>query len=164
MKSALTIVVLFLVFTLVNCSSSENSSNTNVPTDNFTENFGNAVNSDFIGQVIDESSQPIEGVEVKVGAVTKYTDAKGIFAIKDATVFEKFAYITAKKTGYINGSRTVVPNSGSTTIKIVMLTATVQATISSGTQSEVPLSNGAKYRLMAILKPNQAPLILVLSK
>ncbi len=59
----------------------------------FYENFGNVVNSDFIGQVIDESSQPIEGVEVKVGAVTKYTDARGIFVIKDARSL-KFAYQT----------------------------------------------------------------------
>ncbi len=144
MKKALSIVVLFLVFTLVNCSSSESNSSTNVPTDNFTENFGNVVTSDFIGQITDESSQPIEGVEVKVGAVTKYTDARGIFVIKDASVFEKFAYITAKKTGFINGSRTIVPNSGENSIKITMLTATVVATVASGTTSEVPLSNGAK--------------------
>ena len=102
MKKLLLFLVLFLVFTLVNCSSSESSSSTNVPTDNFTENFGNAVKSDFIGQVIDESAQPIEGVEVKVGAVTKYTDAKGIFVIKNASVYEKFAYLTAKKSGFIN--------------------------------------------------------------
>lgn len=144
MKKLLLFLVLFLVFTLVNCSSNDDNSSTNLPSDNFTENFGSVANRDFIGQVINESNQPIEGVEVKVGAVTKYTDARGIFVIKNAAVYEKFAYITAKKSGFINGSRTVVPNSGSTTVKIMMLSASVVATVASGTASVVPLSNGAK--------------------
>ena len=144
MKRALHILVILVVFTLVNCSSNDDKSSTGNPSDSFAENFGSVANRDFIGQVINENNQPIEGVEVKVGSVTKYTDARGVFVVKNATVYEKFAYITAKKSGFINGSRTVVPNSGSTTIKIIMLSATVVATISSGTPSEVPLSNGAK--------------------
>jgi uncharacterized protein (TIGR02145 family) len=144
MKKLLLFLILFVVFTLVNCSSNDDNSSTNLPSDNFTENFGSVTNRDFIGQIINESNQPIEGVEVKVGSVTKYSDARGIFVINNATVYEKFAYITAKKSGFINGSRTVVPNSGSTTVKIMMLSATVVATVSSGTASVVPLSNGAK--------------------
>jgi uncharacterized protein (TIGR02145 family) len=144
MKRALHILVILVVFTLVNCSSNDDKSNAGNPNENFTENFGSVANRDFIGQVINENNQPIEGVEVKVGSVTKYTDAKGIFVIKNASVYEKFAYITAKKSGFINGSRTVVPNSGSTTIKIMMLSATVVATISSGTPNEVSLINGTK--------------------
>ena len=142
MKIAKPILVLLLVFSLVNCSKSEDSNNNS--NSNFTENFGNFANRDFIGQIINENSQPIEGVEIKIGSITKYTDSKGIFVIKGAEVYEKFAYITAKKAGFINGSRTVVPNSESNTIKIMMLTATVQATVPSGTASNVTLSNGTK--------------------
>ena len=144
MKIAKPILVLLLVFSLVNCSKSEDSNNNSNPDSNFTENFGNLANRDFIGQIINENSQPIEGVEIKIGSITKYTDSKGVFVIKNAAVYEKFAYITAKKAGYINGSRTVVPNTESNTIKIMMLTATVQTTVPSGTASNVTLSNGTK--------------------
>jgi len=144
MKIAKSILALLLTFSLVNCSKSEDGNNNSNPDSNFTENFGNFANRNFIGQIINENSQPIEGVEIKIGSITKYTDSKGVFVIKDAEVYEKFAYITAKKAGFINGSRTVVPNSESNTIKIMMLTATVQATVVSGTASNVVLSNGTK--------------------
>ena len=144
MKIAKSILVLLLVFSLVNCSKSEDSNNNSNPDSNFTENFGNFANRNFIGQIVNENSQPIEGVEIKIGSITKYTDSKGVFVIKNAEVYEKFAYITAKKAGFINGSRTVVPNSESNTIKIMMLTATVPETVQSGTASNVTLSNGTK--------------------
>ena len=144
MKLAKSISVLLLVFTLLNCSKSDDKDVAPNPTGNITENFGNLVARDFIGQVINESSEPIEGVEIKIGASTQFTNSDGIFYIRNAEVFEKFAYVTAKKSGFINGSRTVVPSAGETDIKITMLTANVQATIESGSSSNVSLSNGAK--------------------
>ena len=136
------ILLLTVISLSFSCSSDSNSNSNN---DNiFAENFGNVANRNFIGQIVNENSQPIEGVEIKIGSITKHTDSKGVFVIKNAEVYEKFAYITAKKAGFINGSRTVVPNSGSNTIKIMMLTATVQATVASGTASNVTLSNGTK--------------------
>ena len=144
MKLAKLISVLLLVFTLLNCSKSDDKDVVPNQTGNFNENFGNLVTRDFIGQVINESSEPIEGVEIKIGASTQLTNSDGIFYIRNAEVFEKFAYVTAKKSGFINGSRTVVPNVGETDIKITMLTANVQATIESGSSSNVTLNNGAK--------------------
>ena len=144
MKIAKSILLLLLVFTIVNCSNSEDEKNNSNPDSNFTENFGNLANRDFIGQIVDENNQALEGVEVKIGSISKITDSKGVFVIKNAAVYEKFAYITAKKSGFINGSRTIVPNTGINTIKIMMLSATVQATVASGTASNVALSNGSK--------------------
>ena len=144
MKIAKSILLLLLVFTIVNCSNSEDGNNNSNPDLNFTENFGNLANRDFIGQIVDKDNQALEGVEVKIGSISKTTDSKGVFVIKNAAVYEKFAYITAKKSGFINGSRTIVPNTGINTIKIMMLSATVQATVASGTASNVTLSNGSK--------------------
>lgn len=142
MKIAKSILLLLLVFTILNCSKSEDANNNS--NSNFTQNFGNVTNRDFIGQIVDENNQALEGVEIKIGSISKRTDSKGVFVIKNAEVYEKFAYVTAKKSGYINGSRTVVPNSGSNTVKIMMLTATVQATVASGIASNITLSNGTK--------------------
>jgi uncharacterized protein (TIGR02145 family) len=144
MKIAKSILLLLLVLTIVNCSNSEDGNNNSNPDSNFTENFGNLANRDFIGQIVDENNQALEGVEVKIGSISKTTDSKGVFVIKNAAVYEKFAYITAKKSGFINGSRTIVPNTGTNTIKIMMLSAIVQATVASGTASNVALSNGSK--------------------
>ena len=64
-------IILFLTITTIilscNSDSDSNSNNDN----NFAENFGNVVNRNFIGQIINENSQPIEGVEIKIGSITK---------------------------------------------------------------------------------------------
>ncbi|MEE1945981.1 hypothetical protein VRU48_12745 [Pedobacter sp. KR3-3] len=110
----------------------------------FAKNFGNTANRDFIGQVIDATHNPIPGVNVKIGSSTAQTDANGIFSIKNASVYEQFAFITATKTGYLNGSRALVPTTGTNNVKIMLLSATVTTTVNTGTTSTASLANGTK--------------------
>ena len=142
MKTAKSFLALLLAFTLINCSKSDE--NTPNPSVDFNQNLGTMVSRDFIGQVLNENLQPVEGVEIKVGSVIQNTDSKGVFVIKNAQVFEKHAYITAKKEGFIDGSRALVPNSETNTVRIILLSASPQATITSGTSDNVILNNGAK--------------------
>lgn len=108
------------------------------------ENFGNATNRDFIGQIVDVTENPIAGVTVKIGSSSVQTDANGVFLIKNASVYQQFAYITATRTGYITGSRALVPTSGPSNVKIMLLPAVVTATVTAGVTSNVNLSNGTK--------------------
>jgi hypothetical protein len=107
-------------------------------------NFGAATNRDFIGQTVDITNNPVPNVMVKIGSATAQTDANGIFVIKNASVNEKFAYITAVKSGFINGSKAVVPTVGTNSIKIMLLPASVTATVNTGITSNVNLANGTK--------------------
>lgn len=107
-------------------------------------NFGSTTNRDFIGQTVDITNNPIANVTVKIGTATAQTDANGIFVIKNASVYEKFAYITATKTGFINGSKAVAPTASTNSIKIMLLPATVTATVNTGASSNVSLTNGTK--------------------
>lgn len=134
-------LLLICCFTF-SCSNDDTSqSNSNDP---FTQNFGNAVSRDFMGQVVDQNDQPLHGVSVKIGNNVVQTDVNGVFIINDARVYEQFAYITAEKTGFIDGSRAMVPTSGRNNVKIMMIADTAVQTISSGTVSEVTLPNGTK--------------------
>ncbi|HLF51472.1 hypothetical protein [Flavobacterium sp.] len=134
--------VLFLTSLLiVSCNPSDDNNNSN---GNFSDNFGNATSKDFLGQVVDEDNNPIQNVAVKIGSSTAQTDVNGVFIINDANVYEKFAYITAKKSGFIDGSRAVVPSSGTNTVKIMMLSGNIVATVASGAASEVALPNAIK--------------------
>ena len=132
-------LILFSVI-LVSCDPSEGSSNNTT----FSENFGSAATRNFIGQVVDVSNNPIPNANIKIGSSTTLTDANGIFILNNASVYEKFAFITAKKTGFIDGSRTLVPTTGSNNVRIMLLSSAPTATVSTGVASEVTLLSGTK--------------------
>src|SRR5688572_11041720 len=136
--------VLLIALFVVGCNPNDDGSGNNNLNDPFAQNFGNAVSRDFIGQVVNESNQPIKGASVKIGTKTVLTDFNGVFIINNADVHERFAYITAKKSGYIDGSRAMVPTNGKNNVKIMMISSTQVRAIPSGEESELILPNGTK--------------------
>ena len=138
----LALLVLSIAFSSCN-PNDDNTTNTNNNT-NFSENFGAKVDRDFIGQVVDTNNQPIPNVAVKIGTSTVQTDMNGVFIINQANVNERFAYIIAKKAGFIDGSRAMVPTNGKNNVRIMMIPNTPLATIQSGVASEVALPSGTK--------------------
>ncbi len=135
-----------LLLLLSGCNPDDDNNNDNNNDDNaeFTENFGSEVQRDFIGQVVDINGEPIQNATVKIGSSTKQTDVNGIFVINSAPVYEQFAYIAAKKSGFIDGSRSIVPTAGKNNVKIMMIPATAIASVASGQPSEVTLPSGTK--------------------
>jgi len=84
-------------------------------------------------------------VQITIGNEVTITDHNGVFVLNNASVNEKFAYIKASKTGYINGSRTIIPTLNETNdIQITLLERDVIGSVSSGVSSEVTLPNGSK--------------------
>ena len=138
----LALLVLSIAFSSCN-PNDDDTTNTNNNT-NFSENFGAKADRDFIGQVVDTNNQPIPNVAVKIGTSTVQTDMNGVFIINQANVNERFAYITAKKAGFIDGSRAMVPTNGKNNVRIMMIPNTPLATIQSGVASEVALPSGTK--------------------
>ncbi|MGB6267868.1 MAG: gliding motility-associated C-terminal domain-containing protein [Olleya sp.] len=108
----------------------------------FLENFGGSTTARFIGTVVNEENNPISGVTVTIGTSMTITDANGVFSIESATVYEKFAYIKASKSGFIDGSRALVPTDGVNQAKIMLLDMDVLTTITSGQAISVGLPNG----------------------
>ena len=114
------------------------------PKTDFAENFGDFVARDFLGKIVDENRNPLEDVLITIAGLTVRTDENGFFILKETNVYENFAHIKAEKTGYIAGSRSLVPTTGLNKIKIMLLQENTIATISSGASSEVNLPNGTK--------------------
>jgi hypothetical protein len=145
------LILLLFIFSLSNCNEDptgnigdNNSSN---PPTNFIENFGQTANHNFMGQVVDLQNNPISGALIMIGNSSTNTDNNGIFIIRNAQVFEKFAYVKAEKAGFIHGSRSVVPSLGVNHVKIMLLPQTVTHTVLSGINETVSLSNGAAVEL-----------------
>lgn len=112
-----------------------------------SESFGAQVNHSFIGRVINEHKAPISNVTIKIGSSTTTTDSRGVFIINEALVFERFAYIKATKSGFINASRSLVPVNGINRVTIMMLNLVSDATVNSGEIQSVSLLNGASITL-----------------
>lgn len=136
--------LLLLVVAFSSCESNDDNNNSGPNDDTFAENFGNTASKDFIGQIVDIYNDPIQGVTIKIGSSTTQTDVNGVFIINGAQVYERFAYITATKTGYIDGSRSMVPTTGKNNVKIMLLPNSPMETIQSGVTSEVSIYSGTK--------------------
>ena len=141
------LLALLTFFCFVGCNDEPiggiDNSNTPSPSKTLVESFGNASNSDFMGRVVDLQNNPVSGAMVQIGNSTVDTDMNGVFIIKNAEVYEKFAYVKVEKAGFLHGSRSVVPTAGINQVQIMLLPQTVTQTVSSGTAATVSLSNGA---------------------
>ena len=129
------------------CGSCDtNDSDTGPGSSDFSQNFGSEVNRSFMGRVVDTNNNPIPQVSIKIGAKSAVTDSNGVFIIMDAGVHEKFAFMTATKTGYIDGSRSMVPTTGINNVKIMLIQSPPVQTIASGISSEVALPSGTTVK------------------
>ncbi len=143
----LILVLLFSTLMITSCQQDDGNSGggeqqEDIP-DTFSEYFGNTVSRNFLGNVIDTNKNPIEGVTITIGSETATTDSNGVFIINDANVKERFGFIKAEKTGYIHGSRAVVPSNGTNKVTIMLLEATVVGTVNSGSAQTVSMGNGS---------------------
>jgi hypothetical protein len=146
MKKIKKLLFIFLaVLAMQSCNKDENEVVTTPTTTGGNLNPGASISRDFIGQILDESNNPIAGANVKIAGITKTTDVNGIFIIKNAGVNERFAYITATKSGYVNGSRSLVPTIGENKVTIMMLTNPAKTNVNSGAVSTVTLA-GAEVK------------------
>lgn len=139
---------LFLVIASCNKDNSPNDNEQNDDTpSNFHENFGDEISRNFIGNVIDSNNNPIENAVISIGNDQVQTDNNGVFILKDAQVNARFAYVKAEKTGYIHGSRSVMPSNGINKVTIMLLEETVAGSTTSGTEKTISIANGASVSL-----------------
>ncbi len=140
-------VIVMLMMVLTSCNPNESVDIPEVPegmSGNSQIDFGSNIQRDFMGRIVDQSSIPLDNVNITIGNKTAITDNNGMFVINDVSVKERLGFITAQKPGYLKGMRSVVPTSGTNMINIMLVAETLVSTVASGISSEVTLSNGAK--------------------
>tara|TARA_B100000768_G_scaffold181989_1_gene208099 strand:+ start:1324 stop:3156 length:1833 start_codon:yes stop_codon:yes gene_type:complete len=146
-----TILLLLTFFCFVSCNNEatggSETPSTTPPSATLLESFGNLTDSDFMGRIVDMQNNAVSGAMVQIGNSTTDTDINGVFIIRNAQVYEKFAFIKVEKAGFLHGSRSVVPTAGINKVEIMLLPQTVTQTVSSGTDATVSLSNGAAVNL-----------------
>lgn len=140
--------IALLIFTIMISSCKKDISDPKNPTPNTSAeavlDLGSKVDAKFFGVVKDEAGSPISGVAITAGNKTATTDANGVFVIDQANVFEKLAFITARKPGYFLGSRSLIPHPTATNnIRITMLALDIIGTVNAGEEKTITTGNGA---------------------
>ncbi|WP_298510943.1 hypothetical protein [uncultured Kordia sp.] len=155
-KRTLLIIALICITCFQSCNNDDNFDTRTVPNlqtqedilrdeEFIAENFGGFTTGNFFGVVQDLNEARLNNVQVTIGNKTTFTDRNGIFLIKDADVYENFAYIKTKKEGYLDGSRVVIPKlEGENRVIISMYKKEIVASINSGEFSTVSLPNRTK--------------------
>lgn len=141
------IIIPILALIILSCENDDandiiNQNPEEVP-NTFSEYFGTSISRDFIGTVVDINENPIEGVQITIGSQVAMTDSNGVFILNNASVNERFGYIKAEKSGYIHGSRSIVPTNGKNKVNLMLLEATVVGTVNSGSPETVTMTNGS---------------------
>lgn len=154
MKTIKLFFALFLAVSIFSCETDnnepinpQNNTGTTPGSTEFSLNFGNQISRTFLGKVIDTNENPLENVTISIGGDVTSTDANGVFIINDALVNQRFAYVKAEKTGYIHGSRSLTPTTGTNKVTIMLLEETIAGTTSDGVSETISLSNGASVSL-----------------
>ncbi|MFC4635578.1 hypothetical protein ACFO3O_16830 [Dokdonia ponticola] len=157
----LTTVLIAFLFVFTSCERDDNfeQDNTDIPDDivivddntddtgNLDQFFGATAARSFFGQVVDENNNGISGALVSVGAQSVSTDGNGIFSVSNALVNEQFAYLRVTAFGYVTSGRALRPTDGTNRIKLMLLSADVTATVTSGVPETVQLGNGTSVAL-----------------
>lgn len=97
------------------------------------------------GYVTDENNLPVEGAQVQAGTAFSTTDEFGYFQFRNTEVVKNAAVVTVKKSGYFNGIKTFIAQTGKSVVfRIKLLPKTTQGTFTANAGGEVSLSNGMK--------------------
>ena len=152
MKKIKILFALLLATVFFSCNDDDTTAVVNPPYQDFSYNQGNSVNRNFHGLILDTSGNAVSNATVSIGSTSVQTNSNGLFTINNASVKERFAHIKVVKSGFINGSRVLVPTSGDNRINIMLIPNTPTATVASGVNSEVNLANGTKVKFDGAFK------------
>ena len=149
LKSGLAIFIFAtFLFTIVSCTQTA-----------ATPELEPAAVNNITGTVVDQLNVPQANVQIQVGSETTTTSASGTYSINSGGNADGFIYLTARKPGFIEGSKTFRFSTNTTfNVKIMLVSNTVTATINTGVESTVTLANGTRVRFPKFyVDQNNAP-------
>lgn len=106
------------------------------------------------GRVIDSSGVPVQGAIVVSGGATTTTDVNGLFTFSNINLSSRWGYVTATKSGYFTGSRSIITNGGASnyvSIQLIPRTETGNFQASSGGTIAVQTGDSAVFSAGSIV-------------
>ncbi len=79
------------------------------------------VTASLQGRVLDENGIPVLGATVTSGGASTTTDVNGVFSFSKISLSSRFGYVTANKSGYFTGSRSIITHAGASSFVSIQL-------------------------------------------
>lgn len=126
----------------IGCSKSINSSTaTNGNPNNIPSNV--TVTASLQGRVVDQNGIPVQGASVSSGTATTTTDVNGVFTFRNISMSSRFGYVQVVKTGYFNGSRSIITAPGSSNyISIQLMPRTLTGSFPAASGGKIAVQTG----------------------
>ena len=106
------------------------------------------INGSVTGTVVDENGEPLEGVNITTNTINTATDQNGVFILKDISLDQHGALVTAEKDGYYYNAKTIRPESGLMVYtKMMLLEKMLSGSISSSTGGIVSTTDNATIEI-----------------
>lgn len=101
------------------------------------------VTTSISGQVLDATSQPVEGAIISLDQLNRTSDANGFFNFKNVQVDAKRTILNVNKGGFFDGGQVIFPTEESNALlKIRLLEKTIVANFDGATGGEIDLPDG----------------------
>lgn len=134
---------LLLAFVLIvgnSCQRNPTDSSPNPPIDPLSEK----VTASLRGRVVDENDKPVGNATVKSGSSSTVTDINGVFRFDNIELRKNAGFVLVEKSGYLNGSRTFLPNAGAlNSVEIQLIPKVTRGSFSSGGGGNITIQNGS---------------------
>ncbi len=146
MKNLIKCFGAILITTIFSISCRKNNSTpTPVLVDDIT-----TVTASIKGVVVNENDIPVLGATVTIGANTLTTNAFGQFELLNKSVSQNNTYIKVAKTGYFNGSRSLITQTGKThLVRIKLIPKNITGTFTASGGGIVTNTSGGKVTFPA---------------
>ena len=103
--------------------------------------------TNITGIVVNQANLPQANVQVQIGNQSTTTSSTGTYSISGSGNSDGYIYLTAKKPGFIEGSKTFKFTQNTTfNVKIMLVSNTVTQTINTGVISTVTLPNNTRVK------------------
>ncbi|RYZ19693.1 MAG: hypothetical protein EOO16_19185 [Chitinophagaceae bacterium] len=155
--ASLALLTLLTFCAATGISSCTKSSDPGNPANEPAPDLSSTVTASASGFVVNENNLPARGATVRMGTATTTTDTAGYFSFSDVSVVKNAATVSVSISGYFNGIKTFIAETGkSAFFRIKLLKKTVAGTLTASAGGTVTLGNGLRISFPANAIKNAA--------
>lgn len=121
-------------------------------TDSITDTYnpGPVVTATVSGRVTDLTKHPVGNATVTIGTAVTTTDVDGRFRLSNVQINKRSGFVKITKSGFFNGSRTIVVNAGNTNyVDVQLIPKTVAGGFNATSGGNVNVTTGGSVNFAA---------------
>ncbi len=144
------LLVSSLLFSLGSCKKDLDTVVTEpLPGDTYQVPAASPITGSVSGLVVNNTNQPVNGAEVRLGSNMVTTDANGLFSFTNVSLDKYFSTVTVTMPGFFKAYRSFSASTARNFLSVKLIAKTLSGTISSTAGGTADLSNGTALLFQA---------------